>query len=317
MVKEKLAIILVDDSQFGREVTRSALHKAGYKDVRTAETAAEALKMMNQKVADVVLTDLYMPDMDGLEMTEAIRGMDQSADHYTAVVVMTAEGETDSIVRAFERGVDDYITKNATHEELAARVFCAGRIAFLQNQLHRDVMRITQAYQDQGGNALSDPVTGLGNERYLVDHLAALIRYAASRGGGVGLALIDVDLGLGWDKKPQIVGRQTLITLAKALRAGLRPTDLIARTGERRFAVAMHFTEGDGFRPELFDRVLQNIYLETCEITGIGDALKASIGVACESPVPPGMTVDDFVRLAETRLQEALGSGGNLVIYEG
>jgi diguanylate cyclase (GGDEF)-like protein len=317
MVKDELSILVVDDLQFGREVTKSALHKAGYEDVRTADSATAAIRMIQDRRADVVLTDLYMPDMDGLEMTEMIRQWDQSRDHYTAVVVMTAEGETQSIVKAFEQGVDDYITKNASHDELVARVYCAGRIAYLQNQLHKDVERITKAYQQQESSALSDPVTGLGNERYLLDHLAALIRNAGARGGGVGLAMIDVDLGTGWDDKPQVVGRQTLLTLAKSLRNGLRPTDLLARIGERRFAVALHLPAGSEFNPELFNRVLNSIYLETCEITGIGDALKTSIGVVYEFQVEPDMSIDHFLTNADSRLQQAISEGGNRVIYEG
>jgi diguanylate cyclase (GGDEF)-like protein len=316
MVKEELAILVVDDLQFGREVTKSALHKAGYQDVRVADSATTAIRMIQDRRADVVLTDLYMPDMDGLEMTEMIRQWDQSRDHYTAVVVMTAEGETAAIVKAFERGVDDYITKNSSHDELVARVYCAGRIAYLQNQLHRDVERITKAYQDQESSALSDPVTGLGNKRYLLDHLSALIRNAASRGGGVGLALVDVDLGKGWDEKPQVVGRQTLLTLAKSLRNGLRPTDLLARIGERRFAVALHLPAGVDFKPELFNRLLNNIYLETCEITGIGDALKTSIGVTFEPSIEPDMTVESFFTNTEARLLQAIAEGGNRVVYE-
>ncbi len=61
-----LAIVVVDDTKFGRAVYNSVLSKAGYGDIRVAGSAQEALALMEQRRADVLVADWFMPEMDGL-----------------------------------------------------------------------------------------------------------------------------------------------------------------------------------------------------------------------------------------------------------
>jgi len=124
--KEDISIIVVDDLQFSREVVKSGLTKSGYSDIRTASAADEALYLLNERRAHVVLADFWMPGMNGLELTDLIRRWDENNDRYTGIVLLTAEDTASSIVVAFDRGVDDFISKSANQFELAARVFGAG-----------------------------------------------------------------------------------------------------------------------------------------------------------------------------------------------
>jgi two-component system cell cycle response regulator len=74
--KEDLSIIVVDDLQFSREVVKSGLTKSGFGDIRTASSAEEGMYLLNERRADVVLADFWMPGMNGLEMTDLIRRWD-------------------------------------------------------------------------------------------------------------------------------------------------------------------------------------------------------------------------------------------------
>ena len=127
--KEELSVIIVDDLQFSCEVVKSGLKKSGYKDIRTANSANDAMLLLNQRRADVILADFWMPEMNGLEMTDLIRRWDESNNRYTGIILLTAEDNTSSIVVAFDRGVDDFLSKSVNQFELAARVFGAGRTA--------------------------------------------------------------------------------------------------------------------------------------------------------------------------------------------
>ena len=91
MRKEDLSIIIVDDLQFSREVIKSGLGKSGFADIRTAASADEALYLLNQRRAHVVLADFWMPGMNGLEMTDLIRRWDENNDRYTGIILLTAE----------------------------------------------------------------------------------------------------------------------------------------------------------------------------------------------------------------------------------
>ena len=103
MRNKDLSIIIVDDLQFSRIVVKTALKKAGYDGVRMADSATQALNMLNEEPADVVLADWMMPEMDGLELTDRIRQRDEEVGTYTAIILFTANEGIDLLVEAFER----------------------------------------------------------------------------------------------------------------------------------------------------------------------------------------------------------------------
>ncbi|HEB63497.1 MAG TPA: response regulator, partial [Gammaproteobacteria bacterium] len=129
MSNKNVSIIIVDDMQFSRVVVQAALKKAGFSNIRVASSAQQALSMMDENHADVVLADWVMPEMDGLELTDIIRQRDEEQGVYTAIILFTAQEGIEPLVEAFNRGVDDYISKPPNPHELAARVNAAARIA--------------------------------------------------------------------------------------------------------------------------------------------------------------------------------------------
>ena len=271
--KEDLSIIVVDDLQFSREVVKSGLGKSGFSDIRTASSADEALYLLNQRRADVVLADFWMPGMNGLEMTDLIRRWDENNDRYTGIVLLTAEDTASSIVVAFDRGVDDFISKSANQFELAARVFGAGRNAFQQNELRGRMRRISSRYLRVKQNSLQDAETNLPNRAQLELHIESLIEHCNTRGGGLGVGLIEVsssnnELRLG-----------TLKTIANSIQLSLRPMDMVSRFNINTFAVSVYYQDPQAFNPDLFDRLIQSIKRHTMQTTDQGKQLHISIGV--------------------------------------
>jgi PleD family two-component response regulator len=191
--KEDLSIIVVDDLQFSREVIKSALGKSGFADIRTASSADEALYLLNQRRAHVVLADFWMPGMNGLEMTDLVRRWDENNDRYTGLILLTAEDTASSIVVAFDRGVDDFVSKSANQFELAARVYGAGRNAYQQNELRERMRALSSQFLRIKQYSLQDPETSLPNRAQLELHIEALLDHCSTRGGGLGLGLIEVN----------------------------------------------------------------------------------------------------------------------------
>ena len=273
MRKEDLSIIVVDDLQFSREVVKSALGKSGFTDIRTASSADEALYLLNQRRAHVVLADFWMPGMNGLEMTDLIRRWDENNDRYTGIVLLTAEDTASSIVVAFDRGVDDFISKSANQFELAARVYGAGRNAFQQNELRERTRTLSSQFLRVKQHSLQDPETSLPNRAQLELHIEALIEHSKSRGGGLGVSLIEVsspnnELRLG-----------TLKTIANSIQLSLRPMDMVARFDINTFAVLVQYQDPETFNSGLFDRLINSIKRHTMQTTDQGKQLNISIGV--------------------------------------
>jgi two-component system chemotaxis sensor kinase CheA len=103
------SILVVDDALTVRELERSILERAGY-DVRTANDGEEALARLAEEPADLVLTDLEMPNLDGFGLVEAIRAHDTLST--IPVVILTTRADDESRRRGLEVGADGYVVKS-------------------------------------------------------------------------------------------------------------------------------------------------------------------------------------------------------------
>ena len=291
MQKEDFSIVVVDDLQFSREVVKSALTKSGFADIRTASSADEALYLLNQRRAHVVLADFWMPGMNGLEMTDLIRRWDENNDRYTGIVLLTAEDTSSSIVVAFDRGVDDFVSKSANRFELAARVFGAGRTAFQQNGLRERMRDISGKYMQVRKLSLRDPDTDLPNRAQLELHIESMIEHCNARGGGIGVGLIEISSGDG----PLRSG--TLKTIANSIQLALRPMDLVSRYNSNTFVVSVQYRDHETFNVELFKRPIQFIRRHTRQVAG-GGGIALSVGVWHGHELDPPPTVAEVIARA-------------------
>ena len=116
-------LLVVDDEPQITRVLRHILNAHGYA-VRSAEDGEAAIEMFREWPPDLVLTDLHMPNVDGLKLCEAIRKISN-----VPIVVLSVKGEEQSKVAALDAGADDYVTKPFGTDELLARIRAALRRA--------------------------------------------------------------------------------------------------------------------------------------------------------------------------------------------
>ena len=118
-------VLVVDDNENNREIVSRLLEREGY-EVSTAENGALALEQINSQPPDLVLLDVMMPVMDGIEACERIK--DDPESRLIPVVIMTALGQVDDRVRAIQAGADDFLTKPVNRGELLARIQTSMRL---------------------------------------------------------------------------------------------------------------------------------------------------------------------------------------------
>lgn len=112
----KSNILVVDDEAQITRVLKTTLSGHGY-GVRTAADGEEALQIMKEWSPDLIMTDLRMPNMDGLELCRRVRAQSR-----TPIIVLSVKGEEAIKVEALDAGADDYITKPFSVNELLARI---------------------------------------------------------------------------------------------------------------------------------------------------------------------------------------------------
>ena len=115
-MNEHRRILVVDDEPQITRVLRTSLSSHGY-DIRVANDGETALEIMKDWTPDLIITDLSMPNMDGLELCRRLRPSSR-----VPVVVLSVRGEERTKVQALDAGADDYVTKPFSMEELLARV---------------------------------------------------------------------------------------------------------------------------------------------------------------------------------------------------
>ncbi|HET9821901.1 MAG TPA: sigma-54 dependent transcriptional regulator [Burkholderiaceae bacterium] len=113
----ELHVLVVDDEPAIRQVLSAALTKAGY-PVETAASAAEALARLERTAFDVVLSDVFMPITDGIELVKQAR----ARGHAATFIMITAFASVDSAIDAIKAGAWDYITKPVHNEEILRRL---------------------------------------------------------------------------------------------------------------------------------------------------------------------------------------------------
>jgi CheY-like chemotaxis protein len=114
-IKYPLAILLAEDNIVNQKLTMRVLSKLGYKDVAIAQNGLEAIEKFNDQFYEVILMDVQMPEMDGLEATRLIR---QKQYQQPIIISMTANAMQDDKEQCIRAGMDEYISKPINLDEL-------------------------------------------------------------------------------------------------------------------------------------------------------------------------------------------------------
>jgi two-component system chemotaxis response regulator CheY len=117
-----IAALIVDDSSVMRKIVERALRQAGLSlgEVLEASSGVEALKLLGQRRVDLILTDINMPNMDGLEFLRQLRAQDLAPG--VPVVMITTESSEDHVRDAIAAGAQGYIRKPFTPDQVKDRV---------------------------------------------------------------------------------------------------------------------------------------------------------------------------------------------------
>jgi two-component system alkaline phosphatase synthesis response regulator PhoP len=164
-------ILIVEDEQDILQLVRHYLEKEGFRAV-TAMTGLEALKKAKEDTPDLVVLDLMLPEMDGLEVCKRLRSVPDTA--MLPILMLTAKAEESDMIVGLELGADDYVTKPFSPKALVARVKAllrrVDRAASTEPDLHRyGTLTMNRVRHEVSVGSQEVPLTA--KEFGLLDHL--------------------------------------------------------------------------------------------------------------------------------------------------
>jgi diguanylate cyclase (GGDEF)-like protein len=295
-------ILVVDDSETNLLLLTNILQLEGY-EVETAQSGPEALQGTRVRLPDLVLLDIMMPEMSGLEVCRILKSDARTSD--IPIIFLTALGEVPDRVTGLEVGGDDYIAKPFHPDELRARIRAVLRTKQAHDQLRRE--RETLASQ-----AVTDPLTGVYNRRLLETRLTE--EAARSRRYGHRLTCLMLDLDHFKrinDQYGHPTGDAILRQFATLTQSCLRSSDILARYGGEEFVILVTGTglEGATATAKKILRTIEDHCFQGVE--GQDLRLTTSIGVA---ELLPGENPEQVLARADRALYEAKRTGRNRVV---
>jgi diguanylate cyclase (GGDEF)-like protein len=302
-------ILVVDDSRTQLEWLVAVLQREGF-DVRSAATGKEAILKVRTDPPDLVLLDMILPDMDGLEVLRIIKA--RPDDQFIPVIILSVKSDLDSKVAGLRIGADDFLAKPFEDLEIVARVNAMLRIKSRQDQL-----RTTQAKLEE--QSVTDGLTGLKNRRFFDDRLGEEFRRAQRYADPVSLIMIDLDhFKQVNDRYGHQTGDTVLREAAALVRQSIRDTDIGARYGGEEFAVILpktHLSGALAVAERIWRELGKKVYrTEATSAPGRPPELRvtASIGLAFY-PSKDIATSEALVRYADEALYQAKRSGRNTI----
>src|SRR6266566_8723779 len=310
---KKYRILIVDDHEDNIELLRARLEARGY-IVDGANDGQQALDQVEKVCPDLILLDVMMPKMDGMEVVRRLKAKIAAKElPFIPVIMQTALDSTENKVEGLDAGADDYITKPINFAELEARVNSLLRIKALQSDLAAREKELSDLNDKLRQISLTDGLTQVENRRSLEERLNEMWLHSVRLHEPIALVMCDID----WfksvnDNHGHPAGDSVLKEFAQLLKAEAREIDRVGRYGGEEFLLILPGTVLDA-AVTFAERLREKVEHHTFTYTGGTLCRTMSCGVA-GSPHPRVKDQEALLKASDDALYVAKETGRNRVI---
>ncbi len=298
--QNKARILVVDDEEVTTNLLRDFLTDLGYR-VEVAKTGEDALKAAQESPFDLVITDVRMPGISGIELIQAVSDINID----TCFVVITGYASLETAIAAVKGGAYDYVSKPFNLEEF--------RIIIERAIERQSLMRQAREKEYYRELSILDGLTQLYNHRYFHELMNREINRSIRYPQDFSIMMIDIDDFKRFNEAHgHLSGDCALKNISQIMLNSVRRVDLISRYGGEEFVIIMPHTNKEGANiaaKRLLDKIKNaDIRDEKSQVLG---RLTVSIGIA--SYPRDGQSKENLIKAADEALTKAKKEGKNRI----
>jgi diguanylate cyclase (GGDEF)-like protein len=296
--KKKVQILIVDDDVAVRNTMNEYINTAGYESYAVS-CAEEALERLEKKSFHVVITDIILPAMGGLDLTKIIK-----KDNDSDVIVMTGYSDDYSYEEVINIGASDFVIKPVRLEELLLRL----KRVLKERELTKERIRMMEKLQKL---AVTDGLTKLYNSRSFYSQLEMEVDRFNRYKHPLALLLLDLDHFKDYnDNYGHLEGDKVLVHFSRIIKSCLRTNDTAYRYGGEEFTVILPETGGEEAGP-VAQRIRAALESERFSpVNGKEVKITISIGV---TEYQPQEELSTFIQRADRAMYRSKQKGRNMV----
>lgn len=306
-------VLIVDDVPVGIKVLGELLRE--HYEILVATSGSRAIEVALKNQPDLILLDVVMPDMDGLETCRQLKGNTQTKD--IPVIFLTAMSESSDVIKGFEVGGQDYIVKPFHKTEVIARVKnhlelkkSKEKVKQYALELEQKNDELQQLLEKTEQLAMTDFLTGITNRRFAIKKMNEELSRINRGGDGFSLLMIDIDNFKSInDSYGHACGDYVLKNLINLIKPVLREYDMIARWGGEEFLIMLPMTEINDAKT-VAEKVVSCVGAQIFNYKGISFNVTVTAGVA-QYQVDDDL--DSIIKRADEAMYQGKMSGKNCV----
>ncbi|MGC8659602.1 MAG: diguanylate cyclase [Desulfomonilaceae bacterium] len=297
-VKSVYSVLIVDDDPEVGQFMLSCVHRLGH-DVEWSDHPFKAMELLAQKNYDIVVTDIKMPDMDGLTLLKRIKKLNDEIE----VIVITGYGSIENALDCINAGALDYLIKPFSVEQM--------QVALIKTIRHIELKALAKEREHYLEMSYEDPLTGIYNRRFFDEALRLEIIKSSRQQTPFCLFMIDVDHFKKFnDSFGHLVGDEALAKLAAVFRSVCRGYDIVTRYGGEEFAIIFPGASRE-MASVLCDRLMNEIGNMAQQLPKVSENQKLTISIGVSCFPQDANTARELIERADMALYEAKRNGRN------
>lgn len=308
-------VMIIDDNPENLKYLASIVKKSGYEYVMSLN-GKQAFEFLKSEKPDIILLDIMMPEMDGYEICQKLKSDENTKD--IPVIFVTAKTEIDEIVKGFEVGGVDYVTKPFNSIILESRIRTHIELKRSKDKLKKYIAKLEETNtileeEKERSDYLAnrDYLTGIFNRRYMVERMkeehARFLRYKEIF--AIGIFDIDNFKNIN-DTYGHECGDFILVSLTKSISESIRKIDCFARWGGEEFIVMLPKTDLTG-ATVLFEKIREKVENTTYIYNDFNLNITFTCGIA---EISNEETIDNCIVRADKALYKGKISGKNQIV---